>query len=161
VTPSPTPETDEFWRRFRADWPDAPAAYHRPIRFDEGEVADELAALVVDGPKRATTTMLAEFESGREPVFPVPGMLWIVVDSGGHPRCVIRTTRVEVRAFDEVDAAFAWDEGEGDRSLAYWRDVHVRFFSRQAAASGGVFDGRTKVVLERFAVIWPRPDPGI
>jgi uncharacterized protein YhfF len=48
--------------------------------------------------------------------------------------------------------------GEGDRSLRWWRDAHVRFFSRQASADGVVFDGRTKVVLERFVVVWPRPD---
>ena len=157
-----TAETDAFWRRFRAAWPDAPAEYHRPIRFGGGDaaLADELAALVVDGPKRATTTLLRDFETGREPVFPAPGMFWLVVDGGYRPRCVIRTTAVEVREFDAVDAAFAWDEGEGDRSLAWWRDAHLRYFGRQAAAEGFAFDGRTKVVLERFAVVFPVADPG-
>ena len=158
----PTPETDAFWRRFRAVRPDAPAEY-RILQFGGGDLtlADELAALVADGPKRATTTLLRDFETGREPVFPVPGMLWLVVDGAGRPLAVIRTTRVDTCEFDAADAAFARDEGEGDGSLAWWRDAHLRYFGRQAAADGFVFDGRTKVVLERFAVIWPKPDPGV
>ena len=156
----PKAETDAFWARFRAACPEAPAQYHRPLRFGDGDaaLADDLAALVVDGPKRATTSMLRDFETGREPVFPAPGMLWMMADGRFAPRCVVRTTAVEVRAFDDVDAAFAWDEGEGDRSLAWWRAAHIRFFSRRAAADGIVFDGRTKVVLERFEVVWPLSD---
>jgi uncharacterized protein YhfF len=151
--------TDAFWKRFRADWPEAPAEFHRPLRFggDDPALADKLAALVVDGPKRATTSLLIDFETGREPVFPAPGMFWMVVDGRFLPRCVIRTTAVEVREFDAVDAAFAWDEGEGDRSLGWWRDAHLRFFARQAAANGHRFDGLTKVVLERFALVWTPP----
>ena len=47
---------------------------------------------------------------------------------------VVRTTQVDVVEFADVDAAFAWDEGEGDRSLSSWRDAHMRYFGRQAAA---------------------------
>jgi ASCH domain len=49
---------------------------------------------------------------------------------------VVRTTSVEVVAFDRVDAIFAHDEGEGDRSLTYWRDVHWAYFTRELAAFG-------------------------
>ena len=154
----PTPETDAFWRSFRDAHPDAPAEY-RILQFGGGDLplADELAALVADGPKRATTTLLRDFETGREPVFPVSGMLWLVVDAAVRPRAVIRTTRVDTCAFDDVDAAFARDEGEGDGSLAWWRDAHLRYFGRQAAEDGFVFDGRTPVVLERFALVWTPP----
>ncbi len=46
-----------------------------------------------------------------------------------------RTTRrgdrdvlVQRRSFDSIDAAFAFEEGEGDRSLAFWRATHETFF---------------------------------
>ena len=39
-----------------------------------------------------------------------------------------RSTEVTYRRFGEVDAAFAHEEGEGDRSLAYWREAHRRLF---------------------------------
>jgi uncharacterized protein YhfF len=59
-----------------------------------------------------------------EPNTSAPGERWIVLDGRGEPRCVIETTGVTYRRFNEVDASFARDEGEGDRSLAYWRDAH-------------------------------------
>jgi uncharacterized protein YhfF len=68
--------------------------------------------------KRATATLLRDFETGAEPVFPRPGYLWILIDGAGGPVRVVRTTQVDVVEFADVDAAFAWDEGEGDRSLS-------------------------------------------
>lgn len=63
---------------------------------------------------------------------------------------MIRTTEVEVRAFGLVDEAFAWVEGEGDRSLAYWRAAHIDFF----ASEGRPVDEDTPVVLETFELLW-------
>jgi uncharacterized protein YhfF len=63
---------------------------------------------------------------------------------------VIRTTGVEVRRFGDVDAEFAWTEGEGDRSLEYWREEHIRFF----AAERRPFGEDTEVVLQRFELLW-------
>ena len=53
-----------------------------------------------------------------EPNTSTPGERWIVLDGRGKPRCVIETTEVTYRRYNEVDAAFAYEEGEGDRSLA-------------------------------------------
>ncbi|CAA9414477.1 MAG: hypothetical protein AVDCRST_MAG22-2125 [uncultured Rubrobacteraceae bacterium] len=71
---------------------------------------------------------LWEFEAGGEPVAR-PGERSIILDGRGEPLCVVETTEVEVRRFDEVDEEFARDEGEGDLSLAYWREAHRRFFA--------------------------------
>jgi uncharacterized protein YhfF len=80
----------------------------------------------------------------------------MLVDGNGHPLSVVRTTQVSVAAFGQVDAEFAWDEGEGDRSLAWWRAVHLRYFRRQAETENFLFDEDLKVVLERFEIVWPR-----
>ena len=75
---------------------------------------------------------------------------------GGDPICVIRTVTVEVRPFGLVDEAFAWIEGEGDRSLPYWREEHARFFESE----GRPVDDDTLVVLEIFELLWsPLPEP--
>ena len=58
--------------------------------------------------------------------------------------------------FDEVDEEHAYLEGEGDRSLEYWREVHERFFTENATHDRG-FAPDMPVVLERFRVVY-QPD---
>ena len=84
---------------------------------------------------------------------PAPGDLSVIIDGEGSPVCVIRTTEVQTRPFGDVDEQFAWDEGEGDRTLQWWREAHIGFFERQ----GITIDDGTPVVLERFELLWPLP----
>lgn len=121
---------------------------------DSADMADELAALVRHGPKRATAGLRAAYEHEGEPL-PRPGDHWVVLDGAGQPVCVIRTAEVEIKPLDQVDAAFAWDEGEGDRSLAWWLAAHHRFFGRQCEQLGVPFREDMPVVLERFDLVWP------
>lgn len=111
----------------------------------------KLGLLVRDGPKRATAGREADYDE-TEPI-PSPGDHHVVLDGEGHPICIIRTTSVEIRPFGQVDAQFAWDEGEGDRSLEWWRAAHIRYF----ASVGTPIDDETRIVLERFAKVWPPP----
>jgi uncharacterized protein YhfF len=123
---------------------------------DTPEMADELGLLVRDGPKRATTSLLSWYEGDEPETMPKADDLIVVLDGRGDPICVIRTVKVEVRPFGEVDEAFAWVEGEGDRSLAYWRDAHIGFF----VGEGRPVDEETPVVLETFEQLWPHRDEG-
>ena len=113
------------------------------------ETATELGLLVRDGPKRATASLRSAYEPD-EPL-PAEGDLSVILDGAGAPLCVIRTTGVEIRRFGDVDEEFAWTEGEGDRSLAYWRRAHVEFFATQGVDVTEDDD----VVLERFELLWP------
>jgi uncharacterized protein YhfF len=140
-------DVESYWQRFvAATGVDGP---HTAWGFgDTAEMATELGLLVRDGPKRATASLRSWYDDG-EPM-PRAGELSVILDGGGEPLCVIRTTAVEVRRFGDVDAEFAWTEGEGDRSLAYWREEHIRFF----AAEGRPVSEDTEVVLERFELLW-------
>jgi uncharacterized protein YhfF len=144
------PDVEAFWRRFvDATGIDGP---HTAWGFGSSpQMATELGLLVRDGPKRATASLVADYDD--EPM-PVVGDLGVVLDGDGEPLCVVRTTGVEVRAFGAVDEEFAWTEGEGDRSLAFWRDAHVRFF----AGNGMPVDEATPVVLECFELLWDGGD---
>jgi hypothetical protein len=51
----------------------------------------------------------------------------------GPARRCDRDRRGDQRRFDEVDADFARDEGEGDLSLAYWRQAHEAYLWRLLA----------------------------
>ena len=120
---------------------------------DSAELADELLALVLHGPKRATAGSAAALEHEGEPL-PVVGGLWIVADASGRPRAVLRTTEVRTGPLPSVDDAFAWDEGEGDRSRSMWLADHEAFFRRQLPDLGIEFDPDMETVFERFEVVY-------
>src|ERR1700747_3073289 len=88
---------------------------------DSPALADELAALVLAGVK--TATCWAASDSALTGI----GKGRVVEDGSGVPVAVIQTIELFQRRFNEVEEAFAFDEGEGDRSLAHWRREHQRF----------------------------------
>ena len=121
---------------------------------DSAALADELLGLVLSGRKRATAELAEEF-AARGDALPRVGSHWIACDSTGAPRAVLRSTELRLATFDEVDASFAYDEGEDDRSLASWRTEHARYWTRGCAARGAVWSPDQEIVLERFTVVWP------
>jgi uncharacterized protein YhfF len=125
-----TARIEPFWSRFSIDWGRSPAAPYEVFAFGDSEtLATELAALVRRGVKTATASLAWEFEAeGKRP--PRPGDLSIVTRWDGEPLCIIETTDVRVEAFEDVSAEFAAAEGEGDRSLAFWREAHWAYFGR-------------------------------
>ena len=155
---------EAFWElaRFHAKLNSAPSYFGPttlevvpPPAFSFGaapEQADELLALVLDGTKTATASALRDYEAEDE-VLPVPGTMSILLDGSGHPRALVEATEVAVVPFDEVTEEHAFLEGEGDRSLSHWREVHERFFSAAAPEDPG-FSPEMPVVLERFRVIY-------
>lgn len=116
--------------------------------------ADECAALVERGLKRATAPSLWWFVATRTPL-PRVGDLHVVTDWSGEARCVIRTTAVEIVPFEQVSAEHAAAEGEGDRSLAHWRRVHRDYYERELAGTGREPAEDMPIVCERFAVVYP------
>ncbi len=145
-----------FWSAFLAETgrpPDTPL--YDVFHFgDSEEAAEALLALVLGGTKRATATLEWHFEAlGLR--LPRSGDLSVVTDWRGDPRCVIEVTGVELRSFDLVEAGFAAAEGEGDLSLAYWRDVHWAFFGRLCAELGRERSQEMPVVCQRFRVVYP------
>jgi uncharacterized protein YhfF len=112
---------------------------------------------VKQGVKTATASALRSYKSEQKSL-PQKGDLSIVLDGIGVPVCVIETSEVFVTPFNEVTEQFAYEEGEGDRSLAYWRKAHQAFFSRHIPVHES-FDDRMLVVGERFKVVYV-PVPG-
>jgi len=141
---------EEFWTEFvAATGADASYTAWAFGADDDPDQQTRLGRLVLEGPKRATTGRLADYDE--EEALPQPGEYSVILDGAGMPLCIIETTRIEVRRLNDVDEDFAWTEGEGDRSLAWWRDAHLGFFERV----GTPVDGDTPLVLEWFDVVWP------
>jgi uncharacterized protein YhfF len=117
-------------------------------------LADELAALVEAGVKRAHATPLRDFEKDLEPL-PQPGEHLVVLDGEGEPRAIVRTTHVEKRHFSEIDDAFAFEAGEGDLTLRWWLTAHRQDYAARGEAEGWEAHERMELVLEHFERVWP------
>ena len=112
--------------------------------FGDGPaLADELLALVLGGLKTATCWSVAEGPKGSE-----VGKRWVVLDGQGRPRAVLETVELTQRRYDEVDAAFAFDEGEDGRTLEDWRAAHADYFTRN-----GGFAPDMPLYCERFRLV--------
>jgi uncharacterized protein YhfF len=148
------PQVCAFWAAYRAAAGLGHDRYDVLAFGDSPAMADELGALVINGPKRATAGLLRDFAVSGE-TMPCVGEHVVVIDGSGAPLCIWRTTDVQAKPLIEVDDAFAWDEGEGDRSRDDWLRAHRAFFKRQAARDGFEFHDRIETVFERFTVVWP------
>lgn len=119
-----------------------------------GDNPDELAQLVLKGIKTSTASAYAWYPlEGLE--LPKVGEYSVILDSNENAVCITKTVNVYVVPFDEVSSDHAYKEGEGDRSLAYWRKVHADFFMAEMSEAGLHFDEKMNVVCEEFEKIYP------
>ena len=108
---------------------------------DNPALADKLAGLVLAGTKTATCWAAADGSISTE-----VGKRMVMLDGAGAALAVIETLGLRQLRFHEVDAAFAYDEG--DRSLSFWRQAHRRYFRRR-----GQFAEDMLLCCERFRVV--------
>jgi len=146
-----------YWQNFLSNFP-ADSSYHSKAYFEGGygdspELMNELIQLVLEGKKTATCGSLWEWEAEGNRI-PQVGDIWIELDGNGNPVCITETVEVTIRKYNEVDADFAHDEGEGDQSLEYWRKAHRNFFSRTLPKIGKEFSEEMPLVCERFKLIY-------
>ena len=149
-------DVETFWYAYLATLPKQHMHRSHPLPNAEGfgdspEMADELGKLVLGGVKTATC--------GRylgENLLDYSG-LWIALDGNGQPLCLCETYEITVQRFCDVDTQFAFDEGEGDQSLMYWREAHRDFFTRRAEEDGVPFHEEMILKCERFRVLYRNP----
>ena len=146
-----------FWEEFCRE--NAEVNLDEPYQvwfFDNNrESSKKLVELVLRGKKRATASLVAGNESDAEDGGTV-GVYSVVTDFDGNPHCVILTTEINRMPFNEVDAQFAFDEGEGDQTLEDWHRGHRRFFAECCRELGVVFDELMLVDCKRFQLLFPK-----
>lgn len=147
---------EEYWRSYLATLP--PDEDNRPVKYEawefgnSPEMADKLGELVRAGIKTATASLGWWYEQEGEP-YPQVGGYSVILDGQGNPMCIIQTTELTMCPFDEVDADHAYQEGEGDRSLAHWREVHWKFFSKECLELNRAPDEKMPVLCEKFTLV--------
>jgi uncharacterized protein YhfF len=156
-------QVQAFIARFRDANPlDDPNIATRPVMVDHfgdsAEMADRLLIPILDGIKTATCSSQWEWEYENETPL-VPGTLAAILDGSGYARCILETLSVVPTSFNQVDEQFAFDEGEGDRTLEWWRKAHWDFFSRTLPRIGKEPSEDMILLCERFRVIYSEKPP--
>ncbi len=134
-------------------------AFHeapKTIHFCDNEKdANECANLVKSGIKKATTDSLIGIQK-REEKLPKIGDFTVITNWEGEAQCIVETTKVTLKPFFSVDDAYASKEGEGDKSLAYWRKVHWDYYSRELKNYNKKPSESMIVVCQEFNVVFKR-----
>lgn len=139
----------ELWNKFTSDT--GIAAQYESWAF--GTDADTLADLVLRGVKTATASAYPLYAIDGDDL-PKVGEYSVILDSRDTAVCIIKTTKVFTAPFCDIGAEQAYKEGEGDRSLDYWRQVHREFFTECMNEAGLEFSEDMLVVCEEFEVMY-------
>jgi uncharacterized protein YhfF len=127
--------------------------------FCDNEIdANECAILVVKGIKRATATSVWWFEKNNKPL-PKIGDQYIITDWSGTAKAVIETTKIEQVPYNKITSEFAKIEGEGDKSLKYWKKVHKEYYSKEMKPFNEQFDEKMIIVCEHFKTVYLKKKP--
>jgi uncharacterized protein YhfF len=151
-----TAATDAFWEAYNKQAGIETNSYVVASFGDGPAMADELLALVLKGQKRATTSLVRDYAAADSDPFPSVGEYIVWLDGAGLPRCITRTTQVEVKPLSHVDEQFAWDEGEGDRTRGWWLNAHKRYYARLGERDRITMHDDMEAVFERFVLVWPK-----
>lgn len=122
---------------------------------DNPKLADELLELVLNGKKTGTATLVIELEMEGENM-PKVGDYSVILNSKEEPAAIIRTTSVAVKPFNNVDEAFAYSEGENDRTLESWKREHWKFWTRIGRKLGFTMKEDLSVVCENFELLYTK-----
>lgn len=150
---------ENFWQEFCSvnSGIDPLSSYQVWYFGNTPEMAEKLLHLVLSGKKTATAAGVWEFDTKPEEM-PLINGLSVVTDFDADPKLILRTTEIRILPFNEVDARFAFDEGEGDQSLEFWRKVHWDYFTKSLALLGKEASEDMPIICERFEVLYPKSD---
>jgi uncharacterized protein YhfF len=118
-----TTNVDRYWEQYLDSIPvDAkrPSGHAGTAAFGiTWNDAREIAPLVRNGRKTATGGLVWSNEVDGKPGSRA-GDLWVVIAGPDEPVCIIETTEVHIFPYDEVPDEYAWEGGEGDRTVQGW-----------------------------------------
>ncbi|MFZ9035784.1 MAG: ASCH domain-containing protein [Francisellaceae bacterium] len=152
--------SQQFLNHYLESLPQEHKQRHRQVSSgyfcDDETNANHCVELIRQGIKTATCSLKAAYDIEQEPL-PVVGKLHVVTNWQDQPQAIIETTEVRLCRYCDVTAEFAWAEGEEDRSLRSWRELHWAFFSKASQDIGTVADEKMMLVLERFKLVYSSP----
>ena len=115
--------------------------------------ANELAGLVKKGIKKATASLHCLYEIENE-LIPEVGDYAVITNWKGVAQSIVQITSINTIPFKEVTEELAAKEGEGDKTLSFWRKVHRKVFTLELKEYSKKFSEDMLVVCEEFAVVY-------
>ena len=151
---------DRYWEQYLESLPPdqrRPDAHAGGCTFGiTPDDAREIADLVLNGTKTATGSLIWSNEADGKPT-PRPGDLWVVLAGADEPVGVIQTTEIRIIPYDEVSERYAWEGGEGERTLADWRRIYWACIVSECKRIGRDPDRKAPLAMERFRVVYAEP----
>ena len=140
-------KAQELWNKYTTD---------QTLTYEAwafGDDSDGLAKLVYDGVKTSTSSAYVFYELENEDL-PKVGEYSVILDSKDEAVCIIQTTKVYIVPFKEVNEDHAYKEGERNRTLQDWREIHEAFFRNELNQVNLEFSEELLVVCEEFEVVY-------
>ncbi|PHQ62486.1 MAG: RNA-binding protein [Maribacter sp.] len=135
---------------------DAFADSPKTIHFcDSKKDADQCAMLVKKNIKKTTSSSLLGLQYRKEKL-PKIGDFMVITDWAGKAQCIVRTTAVRLKPYFSIDAAYARLEGEGDKSLEYWKKAHWDLYTRELESFGRMPCESMIIVCQEFEKVFER-----
>lgn len=120
---------------------------------DNEKDAKECAQLTRDGIKQATSTSLWWFEKNNTDL-PEVGNIYVVTDWYKIAKAIVEVVKVEQTPFNQITDEYAAIEGEGGKSLEYWKKVHWDYYSLEMEEFGEKPTEDMMIVCEQFKTIF-------
>jgi uncharacterized protein YhfF/ribosomal protein S18 acetylase RimI-like enzyme len=144
---------EEYWNKFIKNNPEYKNTKYEIWSFGYGDYqANKLLGYVKQGIKTGTSSAYEMYDETEKK--PEKNVLSIVTYGNGFPGCIIKTTEIRNKAFNEISEEEAKSEGEGNLTLEYWREVHEKFFREEYDEKGMIFSYNIPVIYEKFELIF-------
>jgi uncharacterized protein YhfF len=156
---NPSAKIELFWQSYLSTLSEEVQKKAPPYVIDQfadtPEAATTVGHLVRAGIKTTTSSLLWGLEHLGEPL-PKAGKVELIVDGEGEPLCIIELTEVEIKPFNAIDEQFAYEYGEGERTLESWSRDNWDFHSRWCAQIGRIPSETMPIVCQRFRLLYPK-----
>ncbi len=121
--------------------------------YDTEETANQGVNLVLKGIKKAISHSLLGLQYRKERL-PKIGDFMVITNWEGKAQCIVKTTKVTLKPFFSIDEEYAKTEGEGNRSLASWKQRQWEYYTRELEPFGRLPRESMIIVCQEFEKVF-------
>lgn len=150
-----------LWKKFLFNHYDVESASARIYDiFSIGDTVDSKnhgVNLILSRTKTATSSLVWD-DYFTAKGLPYVGALSILENGHGEAICVIETTEVVIKPFNEIDEEFIKDYGEWGNTLESWQTSAWHYYSQECIRLNKIPSINMPLVCERFKVVYRKQE---